>query len=103
MKLNLRGESLCGAIWKAICTWFRGDHTRPGWWDFTPIIAILVVLPGCVSPTPSNLPEPSQPPMEDAAMAAALIRHDVRWWDGAVWHPQPELAEASNAIMGLVQ
>jgi hypothetical protein len=33
---------------------------------------------------------------------SALIRYDVRWWDGAVWHAQPELAEATNAIMGMV-
>jgi len=33
---------------------------------------------------------------------SALIRYDVRWWDGAVWHAQPELTEATNAIMGMV-
>jgi len=33
---------------------------------------------------------------------SALIRYDVRWWDGAVWHAQPELTEATQAIMGMV-
>ena len=33
---------------------------------------------------------------------SALIRYDVRWWDTAMWHSQPELAESSNAIMGMV-
>lgn len=33
---------------------------------------------------------------------SALIRYDVRWWDAAAWHPQPELTEQSNAILGMV-
>jgi hypothetical protein len=34
---------------------------------------------------------------------AALIRYDVRWWDTAVYHPQPELQEASLKIMELAK
>jgi hypothetical protein len=34
---------------------------------------------------------------------AALIRYDVRWWDNAVWHPQPELQGASLKILELAQ
>ena len=34
---------------------------------------------------------------------AALIRYDVRWWDSAVWHPQPELQAASLKILELAQ
>jgi hypothetical protein len=34
---------------------------------------------------------------------SALIRYDVKWWDSAVWHPQPELTEASAKILELAQ
>lgn len=34
---------------------------------------------------------------------AALIRYDVRWWDGAVYHTQPELQAASLKILELAQ
>ena len=34
---------------------------------------------------------------------AALIRHDVRWWDDAVYHTQPELQDASLKILELAQ
>jgi hypothetical protein len=34
---------------------------------------------------------------------AALLRYDVRWWDNAVYHPQPELQAASLAILELAK
>lgn len=34
---------------------------------------------------------------------AALIRYDVRWWDGATYHSQPELQAASIKILELAQ
>jgi len=50
MKLNLNGESTIGAILLAIKTWWYGDHTRPGWWDYRGIIVVaLIPLVGCMS------------------------------------------------------
>ena len=49
--------------------------------------------------------EPTYNTIRDAfaLVTGKLVTYNLKWMESVCWHPDPELAEASNAIMGLVQ